>query len=240
MPYGKLGKVGVVHPATGGTGVIEFHRNLHPDIGVYSIPVPFDEVSPAGLKTMSERAIDAMEIFRRYNQMDLVFFSCTSGSLIGGEGYDRKMSEALQAASGARGATTTTTCVLEALRAVGAKRLTVATPYPDDVNLKEKLYLEHEGFAVDRIAGLQHRDPKMMPKTEPEEVYRLVKSIWDGTSDTLFISCTGLSVLSIIEDLEKELGVPVITSNQASIWGVGKFLGKHGENCGHLGQLFRK
>jgi len=55
-------------------------------------------------------------------------------------------------------------------------------------------------------------------KLEPYVVYRLAKAMFAGDADAIFISCTNLRTFEIIEKLERDLGVPVITSNQATLW----------------------
>ena len=237
MGYGKLGNLAVVCPAPGCNVTTQLQRNLHPDIGIFSVPVKYDEVTCEGIQAMSERTVDAVKIFAPYHP-DMVFFGCTTGSLIGGDGYDQRIGEQLKAATGARYASTTTTSVLKALEKLGAKRITIVTPYPDEVNVQERIFLEHLGYQVDAIAGLNHRDPRLIPRTTPEEIYDLAVATWKPTSEALFISCTGLCILEAIPRLEADLKVPVVTSNQASIWDIGEFFGHHSEASKKLGQLF--
>lgn len=237
MAYGTLGKVAVVCPAPGINVTTQLHRNLHPDIGIASVPVKYDKVTVEGIQAMSDRTVEAVKIFKPYKP-EMVFFGCTTGSLIGGDGYDQRISEELKEACGARYASTTTTAVLKALEKVGAKRLTIVTPYPDPVNLEEKIFLEHLGYTVDAIAGLNYENPKFVPLATPDMVFDLAMKTWQPTSDALFISCTGLCILEVIPRLEEALGVPVITSNQASIWDIGEFFGNHGPESKNLGRLF--
>lgn len=237
MAYGTLGKVAVVSPAPGINVTTQLHRNLHPDIGIANIPVKYDAVTCEGIQAMSGRTVEAVKIFKPYHP-DMVFFGCTTGSLIGGDGYDRRISAELQQACGARYASTTTTAVLKALERVKAKHLTIVTPYPDEVNREERVFLEHLGYTVDAIAGLNYENPKFVPLATPDQIYDLAMKVWKPASDALFISCTGLCILEVIPRLEAELNVPVITSNQASIWDIGEFFGHHGAQSVNLGRLF--
>lgn len=237
MSYGKLGRLAVVCPAPGCNVTTQLHRNLHPDIGIFSVPVKYDAVTCDGIQAMSNRTVEAVKIFEPYRP-DMVFFGCTTGSLIGGDGYDQRISAELQAATGAKYASTTTTAVLKAFEKLHSKRITIVTPYPDEVNEEEKVFLEHLGYTVDAIAGLNYENPNFIPQAQPEQIYELAKNTWKNTSDTLFISCTGLCILEVIPQLEAELHVPVVTSNQASIWDIGQFFGSHSEHSAQLGKLF--
>ena len=239
MAYGKKGLLAVVSPAPGTNVNTQLHRNIHEDIAIASIPVAYDKVTVDGIQAMSNRTVEAVQIFKKYKP-DMVFFGCTTGSLIGGDGYDQRIAAERCQATGARYASTTTTAVLKALEHFDAKRLTIVTPYPDEVNVAEKVFLEHLGYTVDTIVGLGHENPKYIPLTEPAEIYELAKKAWKPTSDALFVSCTGLCILDVIPQLEEELNVPVITSNQASIWDIGEFFGAHNPvTSKKLGRLFQ-
>lgn len=226
MAYGKKGLLAVVSPAPGTNVTTQLHRNLHEDIAIASIPVAYEKVTVDGIQAMSRRTVDAVQLFKPYRP-DMVFFGCTTGSLIGGDGYDQRIAAELCEATGARYASTTTTAVLKALKHFNAGRLTIVTPYPDEVNTAERVFLEHLGYTVDGIVGLGHENPKYIPQTKPKEIYELARKSWNRTSDALFISCTGLCILEVIPQLEAELNVPVITSNQASAWDIGEFFGAH-------------
>ena len=238
MVYGKLGRLGVIHPATGTTQMTELRRYLHEDVTVYSVPAPFRRVTKNGLEEMDRKVLEITAYFREFFPVDYVYFGCTSGSFIGGTGYDQHMCRQLLEKTSARGSCTTTTAVLDALRAVGAKKITMCTPYPDDVNLHEKIYFETEGFEILSLAGLQKEDPRTIPETELGEIYELVMGSMAPGSDTLFISCTGLPALPLVPVLEKELGIPVITSNLAGIWNISKFFNAYSEQAKKLGSLF--
>ena len=147
----------------------------------------------------------------------------------------------IQEAAGAKEGYTTTTAVLKALRAIGVKRPTICTPYPDDVNQTEKAYFENEGFAVEGIFGIptaNPRDPKLIGRIPPDEIFRFAKAHVQPGADALFLSCTGLTTMEIIADLENEIGIPVVSSNSCAVWLIGKWFGCHGENAGRLGKLF--
>jgi maleate isomerase len=127
--------------------------------------------------------------------VDVIIFACTTGSLVHGVGWDREVAGRIERASG-RPATTTTTTVLGALRAVGATTLAVATPYLEELNAIERRFLEASGFAVAAISGLG--------------------CVTDA--EAVFISCTNFHCLPAIASLERQLGKPVVTSNLAGAW----------------------
>jgi maleate isomerase len=236
--------LGVATPFGGEIVMHDFHRYLHPDIMISEMQVPMEGLTPKSLLDMSERAIELMGQYpQRHSHLDFALFSCTSGSQAGGNGYDAYLCKALKESSGAREACTTTTAVLRALKALDSKKLTLVTPYPDDVNAIEKAYFEAEGYTIDRLAAIRTPDPKnptFIGQLDPEFIYKFAIEHMDPKSDTLFLSCTGLIVFEIIDELERRLGVPVVSSNQCAAWVVGKFFGYHGPHSYRTGMLFSK
>lgn len=150
---------------------------------------------------------------------DVMAYGCTSGAIIeGDEAVIRRIKEIV----GDIPVITTAGAVVDALKALGMKRIAVATPYLQAVNEEEKEYLERRGFDVSRILGLEmgHSDTerKLIGRQPPGIAYRIAREAYTPDVDGIFISCTNFATLPIIEQLETELGKPVVTSNQATFW----------------------
>jgi maleate isomerase len=147
--------------------------------------------------------------------LDVVCYACTSGSLVIGE--ERVFVELNKGAPNAI-ATSLITGVIRALRTVGAKRIVVATPYLDEVNAREKDCLEQAGFEVLDIQGLKLEKDSDMVRVAPDYIAEFAASLDRPEADAVFVSCGALRTLDIVGDLERQLGKPVIASNQAMIW----------------------
>jgi len=148
--------------------------------------------------------------------VDVIAFGCTTGSLVKGHGYDREIIEKIEGNVHIK-ATTTATAVVEALKELGIVRLSVATPYKEWLNEKEKEFLEAHGFEVISIKGLGCLGPETAD-VPSERVYRLAKDVYRPRADGVFISCTDLQSIDILEYLEHDIKKPVISSNQATMW----------------------
>ena len=116
---------------------------------------------------------------------------------------------------------------VEALRSLGIRRVSVVTPYTEDINLLERRFLETHGFMVEDIQGLGLADNLEIAAVGPERVMELVGEV-AGDSDGVFISCTNLHVVPLISGLEARLGRPLVASNQASMWAVLRVLRHRG------------
>lgn len=232
---GWRGRIGLITPAPGSATEAEFNRYRPEGVAVLTTRIPLLEISAEGLIKMTSYAEAAASVLTGAD-VDLIVFSCTAGSLLKGPGYDQEIVRKLQLLTGVK-VTTTSTGVLEALNALKVKKVAIATPYADEINQAEKKFLEGSGFSVTSIIGPLLSDPKKVPQIAPADMYRLAKQANTEDADAVFISCTGLHVLEIIELLEKDLGKPVITSNQVTLWICLQLLGVK-ENIAGLGRLF--
>ena len=136
-------------------------------------------------------------------------------------GWDQECIRQIERASGKPGLTTST-AVLEALRALGTKKVAVLTPYPQATNDAEKKFLEDNGFEVTNIVGMDvsyiRCNGRKMEACDEYFLYRNSLKMDLMGADTFFLSCMGLSTMEIVDELETALGVPVVTSHQATLW----------------------
>src|SRR5919198_4724392 len=178
------------------------------------------EVSPAALERMvaSDRLEEA-SCELADGGASVVAFACTTGSLVRGPGFDRELVERMERASGIR-ATTTSTALLAALSAIGARTVAVATPYIDELNDLEARFLEAAGFEITALRGLGIDSDAEIMRVPYERTRALVLETAAASrqADAVFISCTGLPTLALLDELERELDRPVISSNAVTIW----------------------
>ena len=99
--------------------------------------------------------------------------------------------------------------------------------------------MEDSGFEITSIKGLGVLEASEMQHVRPEKMYRLAKEVFTQDLDGVFISCTGISVIDMIEPLEEDLRRPVVTSNQATMWAALRKIGVQ-ESVTGLGQLFQQ
>lgn len=213
---GWRGRIGLITVAAGSSTEAEFNMYVPEGVAVLTTRIPLEGISVEALIKMAPYVDEAASLLAGA-EVDVIVFACTAGSLVKGAGYDKEIIERLQNRTGLP-VTTTSTGVVEALRALEIKRIAIATPYPDGVNKAEKDFLEGSGFEVASIKGLELLEPRLVPQVPPGEMYRLAKEVFTKDVDGIFISCTGLHVVNIIEMLEKDLKRPVITSNQVTLW----------------------
>ncbi len=222
---GWRARIGLITPFAGLAATADFHR-VAPEgvalaLGHLSRPLTHDTVAQ-----LSEVGGQVAEAARRLARVkaDVILWNTTSGSLIKGPGYDQELIRIMEEASGTP-STTASTVMIDAFRKVGAKRICLATPYVDEVNELEKQFIESHGFEVARYRGLQILDVREIVDLPAAELHRLAREVDVPEADCVFISCAGLSVLGILGVLEAELGKPVLSTNQVSLWGAFRMAG---------------
>ena len=153
-------------------------------------------------------------------KMDAVADACTSGSMVKGPGHDEEMIQLIEETADAPAAATSA-AVVEALRTFKAKRVSVATPYPQWQNEKIKEYLEALGFEVLNVDGepwASQQGHQGINDQDPEAIVEFATRVCKPEADVLYCSCTGWRAMEAVEELERRTGKPVVTSNQATIW----------------------
>ena len=118
-------------------------------------------------------------------------------------------------------AVATSPSVVEALRFFGARRVSVATPYPDWNNTQLRAYLESLGFEVLNVEGepgAAASGNQGINDHDPEEVVAFASRVCRPEADVLLCSCTAWRSVEAVAELERRTGKPVVSSNQASIW----------------------
>jgi maleate isomerase len=159
-----------------------------------------------------------------------VLYACSSGSFVDGVAGEQAIRTAMLEA-GAPAAVTTAGATVDALTLTGMQRVAVVTPYTAVLTLRLVRFLEEAGFDV---VSADHLGLKSdISRVSKETVARLVRQADEVDADAVVVSCTALRTWGIVRDLEGELGRPVFTSNQVSLWAVLVAAGVLG---GELGQ----
>ncbi|WP_241386695.1 maleate cis-trans isomerase family protein [Rhodococcus sp. CH91] len=146
---------------------------------------------------------------------EVVAYLCTSGSFIKGIDYERTLCEAICEA-GAACAVTTSGALLEALRHLEITTISVITPYDAELTSLLHEFLRQAGVGTARSMhlGLGGGIWKVNYRTIVEHIM----AADTPESEAIFVSCTNLPTYDVIAPLERELGKPVLTANQLTIW----------------------
>ena len=171
---------------------------------------------------------------------DLIVFHCTHTSMKEGADGERRIIDLIRKTTGID-AVSTSSLVNDAMRALGLKRLVVLSPYMSNADIIA--YLGAAGFTVVGDVALKCKSAAEFEAVTPQRWLELAKENDTPEADGIFLSCTNTTQIEAVEAIERELGKPVVNSNQAVLWGGLKRLkDKLGDSFSippHLGQLLR-
>tara|TARA_R110002167_G_scaffold98718_7_gene259396 strand:- start:16216 stop:16989 length:774 start_codon:yes stop_codon:yes gene_type:complete len=167
------------------------------------------------LRSMAPGISAAADAILPGTELDAMIYACTSGTVA--IGIDRITELVHQTRPGVP-VTNPVTAALSAFQRFGAKRISILTPYTQAVNLDVAALFESMGIEVLNIAGFGFEDDTAMTFITPQDIADAAVAVCDPKADLLFISCTALRASLVIEQIEKHLGKPVVSSNQALAW----------------------
>jgi maleate isomerase len=215
---GPKARIGLIVLASDQTIEHEFRQIITmPDVALYESRLYCAlEVNIETLKAMEGDIAPATELLVPGSPLDVVAFGCTSGGMVIG---DETVFERIREARPDVACTTPMTSAFAALRALGARRVCLITPYIDAVADTMRAYVQENGFEVPVSGSWSESDDLKVARISPDTIKRAVLDL--GASDevdAVFVSCTSLRVAGIVEELEAEIGKPVTSSNHAMVW----------------------
>ena len=239
--YGTRAKLGVIVPPTNTANGAEWNRMAPPGVTIHATRMKLhtDTVSAAGKRTLHDDLAHAVRDLAQA-AVSVIAYGCTAGSMTVPA---TQLAEFMEGVAGCP-CVTTAQALVEALRALGAKRVAVATPYDETLNRHEAEFLHGHGFDVLAIRGMGYgaggpTEYRNIARVPTEEVFAFARDVFVPEADAMLVSCTDLATLDIIERLESETGKPVISSNQSTFWLALRKAGIADRLCG-MGRLLAR
>ena len=110
------------------------------------------------------------------------------------------------------------TAVQAAFKALNAKKISILTPYLESVSEEVAKFFEDQGIEVLNTAGFGFENDTIMTYISPQDIKEAAIEICHPDADLVFISCTSLRASLVLDEIEKEIGRPVVSSNQVLAW----------------------
>jgi len=213
-------KLGIVVPSWNTVMEYEFQRMAGSTTSVHSQRIKHTDDSEKSLLWLSTQAPDAATLLS-HAKVQAICHGCTASGFLKTPAEDLEQAKELQALTGIP-CVTSASSIAGALQALSAKKISVASPYEPWLNERVKLYLEQAGFEVLAIKGL---GTQAHGSISAPIIKALAHEVMRDDTEALFISCSNFRTLALITELEQETGRPVVTSNQASMWGTLRSIG---------------
>ena len=167
-------------------------------------------------------------------KLDCVVYGCTAGTIAAG--YD-SIKKKIELAKPEAKVTTPSTAATNALKKMNVSKVSIFTPYSKKLNDEVVDYFKKENFIVTSNSYFDILNDADIAKIDPDYLYDVISKMNLGDAEAVFLSCTNLPALSILDKLEKKLNKVVLSSNQVLIWDTLQSVGKNNSIKG-FGKLF--
>jgi maleate isomerase len=175
----------------------------------------FNPLTKENLIKMSEKVTEVTKDILPNEKIDCVAYGCTSGTIAAGyEAIEKKIKNAKPEAI----VTTPSTASIKALKKLNIKKIAIFTPYSKKLNDEVLDFFKNENFEIKANSYFNIVSDIDIGKVDPNYLYEVLSKMDLKGAEALFISCTALPALSIIDKLEKKLNITVLSSNQTLIW----------------------
>lgn len=230
-------RIGLVALATDHTTEVDFARMLQgQDVGVYVNRIEFENpTTHESLLNTGPRLAAAAANILPDETLDVLVYGCTAASVVLG---NDKVSENMNKSKPGVPCVTPSSAAFDAFDAMGVKKVSVLTPYTQDVTDSLVTYFSQGHACVVNAACFGLTDDRHMARVSMESIIDGGVATCHKDADALFISCTALRAAGCVEELERRLGKPVVTSNQAMVWRCMRHLGMTSDVPGG-GSLFK-
>ncbi|HEY2769622.1 MAG TPA: hypothetical protein VGI87_03605 [Solirubrobacteraceae bacterium] len=210
-------RVGLIVPSSNTVAEPDFYRHLPGEATLHTARMYLDEVTPEQEAVMLDEHLPGALRDLATVQPDVVVFACTSAGALRGKAYESRLVEQIGSVTGARVAVSVAASVRAAILRAGAERVGVATPYSDAINDTLRASLQEDGIPVCQIHGMGIVANASIGAVCPSDVAAFACETYrDANIDLLFVSCTNFRAFEARSEIESELGVPVLTSNQVA------------------------
>jgi maleate isomerase len=234
----RRGRIGLVVLATDYTIEHEWRAVFAevPGVALYQGRLYNDStITPETLRAMEPRIAAATDLILPGAEIDVVAFGCTSASMAIGEA---KVFDNIRSVRPNARCTTPITGAFAAFEAMGARRIGVLTPYRADVNRIVADYIRGRGFEVPVFGSFNEENDGIVARITPASVKAGVEAITSRASvDAVFVSCTSVRLVEAAAAIEKEIGLPVTSSNHAMAWHALRLAGVD-DSLPQFGRLF--
>ena len=210
-------RVGLVLLSTDHTTEADFTRLVASEqVGLFTTRIEYaNPVTPDNLRAMQPRLEAAADLLLVGEELDVVCFGCTSASVVIG---DTAVEASIRKAKPGVAVVTPASAGVAALKSLGASRISVLTPYTPETSAPMAEYFANHGFDIANVTCLGLDDDRRMARIAKASLVEAAVAAMASDAEALFVSCTALRSALVAAEIERRIGRPVVTSNQASAW----------------------
>jgi maleate cis-trans isomerase len=216
-------RIGLLLPSSSSVQEWDIGRALPDDITLHVARMRLNNVdADSTLRIVQEIESESQKLADV--DVDVIIFPATAPSSRNGPGYDQELIKRISAASG-KPATTASTALLEALRVLAVKQIALGAPWSAVVNQSVAAFLEANGVKVLAQEALGLVRNLEIGLLDAQTAFQVGRRVNRPEADAVMLACGNWSTFRIVDRLEHDLGKPVLTTNQVSLWHALKIIG---------------
>lgn len=182
-----------------------------------------DALTPDTIGEMEHHLPRAAALLPASVRFDALCYACTSGTALIGAA---RVAQLIARDQGAERVTNPLSAAIAALKALGARRVGIVSPYVASVSGPIRAAFQDAGFDVPATLSFGEEIEARVARIDPDSISAAARALARQTKlDAIFLSCTNLRTLDIIDPLEADLGLAVLSSNQALAWHMAQIAG---------------
>jgi maleate isomerase len=226
--HGWRARIGLIIAHSNTTTEPEFNRIAPEGVSIHAARVPIGARTVEGYSDKDEHLEHAVRLLSDINARAFAY-ACTGVNMVAGEDGDIAQARRIIALTG-RPAVPTSIAIVEALTALNARRIVLATVLSPELNEITAAYWRNCGFEVLGIGGINLGGPRKSAEPlspvpvssvglqTPAVVYNMARSVFDARADAVVVINANLRSLEIAAQFERDYGVPFISSGIATLW----------------------
>ena len=224
QPATPDGRIGVITLATDLTLQRELPMMLPPTVEAFTNRVlNANPMTLENLRRMREDIARAAAGLLPGRGINAAIYACTSGAAAIGAKVIR---EQIQSLHPNIPVTNPLDALAAACESLGIKKLSILTPYIDEINQALATQCSLLNLDIININGLGFDDDTLVADIPPAIIINYARQTCHPQAQALFISCTAMRAAETIQAIEQIINKPVLTSNQLLAWHVARLLNK--------------
>lgn len=234
--YGDAGRIGLVVPANNSVIEPEFWSALPPGVAAYATRVRAKgQLTPDAVHLM-ERDVDAAVDAIASTGVDVIAYCDMVTTFIMEPGWNEAAVARFRERTGVP-VVSAWTALRDALLTLEVRQFALGTPYPRHIHDMAVAFFRERGFTIVSEATLDILEMAEVPTVGRDRLFPFIRSLESAAGDAVVLLATDLPTFDTLADLESELGVAVLGSNQTLLWSAMSILRQPPTR--ELGQLFK-
>jgi maleate isomerase len=198
----------------------DMRQLLSPDTTLHITRIPSGAtVTTDTLSQMENDLPAAAALFPRAAKFDAVGYGCTSGtSVIGAP----RIAQLVRARCQTQNVTEPVSALIAACKHMNLTRIAFLSPYVETVSETLRQTLLDAGIQTPVFGSFDEASEERVVRITPQSTRDAAIKLNSPEIDAVFLSCTNLNTLPVIDEIEAAINKPVLSSNQVLAWHMSK------------------